>query len=189
MTLLKNRTFVTRVRQAVLKLVRAQIRELESVTDEESDNRMSSQLQNTNLDNDENDRSKDGVETSDVDEEEEEQGEEDEPFRLPKFKLNSHDIFDSLWEKLPTYYESYKIKIDFEKGYLYIRTVPGVIHSKATTAFQYTIMHWARNAGTLSATTLSPLENFSDTSMPPLEKTIANLVRCRPLIQISRPVL
>src|SRR5437762_1560177 len=160
MPLLKNRTFVTKVRQAVLQLVRKQIHELESVTDEESDDGMSSQSQITNLDND--DGSEDRGEASDVDEE------EDEPCRLAKFKLHSHDVFDSLWEKLPTHYQSYKIKIDFEKGYLYIRTVPGLIHSKTATAFEDTIILWAHNAGTLPATTLSPLENFSDTSIPPL---------------------
>lgn len=159
MALLKNRTFITKVRQAVLKLVRKQIRELDSVA-EESDDGMSSQMQSTDLDDA---GSEDGGEASDVDEE------DDEPYRLAEFKLHSHDVFDTLWEKLPTQYQSYKIKIDFEKGYLYIRTVPGLLHSKAATAFQYTIAFWARNGGTIPVTTLSPLENFSDTSVLTLE--------------------
>src|SRR5271167_2053990 len=112
MALLKNRTFVSKVRKAVVEQVRKQIQELESIAEEESDDGMSSRLQNTSLDNDNG--SEDGGQASDVDEE------EDEPYRLAEFKLHSHDVFDSLWEKLPTQYQSYKIKIDFEKGYLYI---------------------------------------------------------------------
>jgi hypothetical protein len=166
MALLKNRTLVTKIRQAVLEVVRKQIRELlGSDSDQESDDLVSAHLQNMNMDDD--DGSEDGGEGSDIDEEEED--EEDESCRLPGFKLHSHDVFDYLWQKLPSEYQSYKIKIDFDQGYLYIRTVPGVIHSKAATAFQDTITLWARNAGTVPVTALSPLENFSDTSMVPLE--------------------
>lgn len=164
---LKNHTLITKVKRAVLELVRKQIQELlRSDSDEEGNDGISSHLQNTNLDDD--DGSQDGGEASDMDEEEEEE-EEEESSRLPGFKLHSHDVFDCLWDRLPTGYKSYKIKIDFDQGYLYIRTVPGVIHSKAATAFQYTISHWARNAGTVPVTTLCPLENFSDTSMTLLE--------------------
>jgi hypothetical protein len=169
--LLKNRTLVTKIRQAVLEVVRKQIRELlGSDSDQESHDLVSAHLQNMNMDDD--DGSEDGGEGSDIDEEEEdeeEEEEEDESCRLPGFKLHSHDVFDYLWQKLPSGYQSYKIKIDFDQGYLYIRTVPGVIHSKAATAFQDTITLWARNAGTVPVTALSPLENFSDTSMVPLE--------------------
>lgn len=163
---MKNRTLVTKIRQAVLEVVRKQIWELlGSDSDQESDDFVSAHLQNMNLDDD--DGSEDGGEGSVIDEEEEE--EEDESCRLPGFKLHSHDVFDYLWQKLPSGYQSYKIKIDFDQGYLYIRTVPAVIHSKAATAFQDTITLCARNAGTVPVTALSPLEKFSDTSMVHLE--------------------
>jgi hypothetical protein len=93
--LLKNHTLVTKIRQAVLELVREQIRKLlgtSSDSDQESDDFVSAHLQNMNLDSD--DGSEDGGEGSDIVDTEED--EEDESCRLSGFKLHSHDIFDYL---------------------------------------------------------------------------------------------
>jgi len=131
-----NRPFVTRIRQAVLALIRTQIEELESDTTDEDDDTVSSELQGPNSDND---GSEDGGEDSDMDDVESDE-ERQNLYRIANFVLESHDVFDSISERLPTQYKSYKIKIDFEKGYLHIRTVPGLLHSKASTAFQDTIV-------------------------------------------------
>ena len=120
----------------MLALIRTQIEELESDTTDEDDDTVSSELQGPNSDND---GSEDGGEDSDMDDAENDE-ERQNLYRIANFVLESHDVFDSISERLPTQYKSYKIKIDFEKGYLHIRTVPGLLHSKASTAFQDTIV-------------------------------------------------
>jgi hypothetical protein len=165
--MINNRTFIANIRRVLMLLVHKQIGQLaEDDADDGSGDPISSNLQAMNLEDDD-DQSEDSEDLSDICED----YDEDIFSRLPGFRLSSHEVFDKILDKLPTGYQSYKIKIDFENGYLYVKTVPGLIHSKAATAFQDTITFWARNGGTIPPTTLSPLENYSNTSIVPLENS------------------
>jgi hypothetical protein len=181
MTLVTSRTLrnaVSRIKKAFEQLLMRQIDQYKGYkSDEEEDGR--DEIARTGMKAGE---SVDGGRKSDDDEEYEDddamgdvngpEGKEDEDMghdlgcRLSSFYFDSCDVFDQLIKKLPDNQAGFKVKIELNEGYLYIRTVPHEIHSKAVGAFRHSVLIWASNLST-NPSVLCPLEDFNDTSMSP----------------------
>jgi hypothetical protein len=77
------------------------------------------------------------------------------------------NLYDTLREKLPYHHSRFKIIIDFEDGFMNIRTVPGVCHEAACGAWDIDINAWAMN--------YTPLPYGTD---PPLKPTRSGGMYC-----------
>jgi hypothetical protein len=54
-------------------------------------------------------------------------------------------LFDDLRSRLPYHSNGFKIIIDYEDGFLHVRTVPGLCHEAACRAWDFDINGWANN--------------------------------------------
>ena len=59
--------------------------------------------------------------------------------------------FDGLRSRLPYHSKGYKVIIDYEDGYLHVRTVPGLCHEAASRAWDIDVNGWANNYTPLPA--------------------------------------
>jgi hypothetical protein len=74
----------------------------------------------------------------------------------------SLETYERLRPKLPKWRDSYKIIVDLDDGYLYIRVVPGVPHAAASSAFNYSIESWANNLQPVLPGIIPPLRYQGD---------------------------
>lgn len=92
---------------------------------------------------------------------------EEEDIGLVKDFLIGFPEYDLLRPKLLKRYETFKVIIDLDDGYLRVRVVPGNLHEATANAWNHTILNWANNPLPLPGV-LPSLRSLGDACNTPL---------------------
>ena len=65
--------------------------------------------------------------------------------RIDGFRFVDRETYRLMENRLPSGIGGFKIITDVMDGYLYIRTVPGRVHERASRAYEAPIVMWAQN--------------------------------------------